>query len=57
MRDVFVTNEDVEDPESYVKNMLVGDIEIFEKSVLENGDIIIDVVINGLKQRFSFSQD
>jgi len=57
MRDVFVSNEDVADPEAYVRNMLVGDIESFETNVFSNGDIVIDVSVNGLRQRFSFSED
>ena len=56
MRDVFVTTEEVSDPESYVRNMLVGNIEVFEVS-RQGGDVIISVVVDGLKQRFSFTED
>ena len=57
MRDVFVTSSEIEDPEKYVRDMLVGEYEEYSADRLGNGDIIINVTIDGLRQRFSFSED
>lgn len=56
MRDVFVTTEEIDNPEIYVKNMIKGNIEVFDVSETSDG-CIIDLSVDGLKQRFSFSED
>ena len=56
MRDVFVTTEDIEDPEQYVRDMLVGNIEELDVEKTSDGQII-NVTVDGLRQRFSFSED
>ncbi len=56
MRDVFVSLVETEDPEAYIKNMLAGDFEVFEKTETKDG-VVFDVVMSGLRQRFSFSED
>lgn len=56
MRDVFVSEVETDDPEGYVKSMLVGEYEIFETTETSDG-VIFDIVISGLRQRFSFSRD
>lgn len=56
MRDVFVTVQDIDNPEAYVKDMLKGNIDLFEID-RSKGCTIIDVVVDGLRQRFSFSED
>ena len=57
MRDVFVSEIETDDPEAYLRTMLVGtDIEM---TVLHPGgnDVIFDVTVDGLRQRFSFTED
>jgi hypothetical protein len=55
MRDVFVSNVETDDPEAYVRSLLVGKEIKLEKSEAADGSVIIDVEINELRQRFSFS--
>ena len=57
MRDVFVSEENIQDPETYVRNMLKGNIEEFEVDTMPNGDVVINVTVDKLRQRFSFSKD
>ncbi len=57
MRDVFVSDIDTDDPEQYVRNIIKGTITLMEKSEFPNGDIVIDVETDGLRQRFGFSRD
>ena len=55
MRDVFVEEIETEDPKRYVEEYLSGkEIEI-EEDRLKNGDIILNVNVSGLRQRFSFT--
>ena len=56
MRDVFVTTEEIDNPEIYVKDMIKGTIEAFYVSETSDG-CIIDLTVDGLRQRFSFSED
>ena len=57
MRDVFVSEVETDDPAGYVRNMLVGtEIQITELHPAGN-DVIFDVVVDGLRQRFSFTED
>ena len=56
MRDVFVTEEEVADPESYVRSRH-GDKEInLEKTVMPDGTTIFDLNLSGQKQRYSFTE-
>ena len=56
MRDVFVTEEEVADPEAYVRSRH-GDSEIImEKTVMPDGVIIFDLNLSGQKQRYSFTE-
>ena len=45
MRDVFVDEMQLEDPEEYVKNKF-----------LEDGTVIFDILTSGIKQRCSFTE-
>jgi len=56
MRDVFVSEVETEDPEGYVRNMLVGDNMTLDTQKKRDG-VIFDVVIDGLHERFSFTED
>ena len=55
MRDVFVTEKEIGNPEDYVRNMIEGNIDCFDVTKTEDG-CIIEIVTDGLKQRFSFSE-
>ena len=54
--DVFVSQVETDNPEAYVRNMLTGDFEVFEKTETKDG-VVFDIVMSGLRQRFSFSED
>jgi len=56
MRDVFVSSVETDDPEAYLRSVLVGtDIRV-ERTETRDG-VIFDVVTDGLPQRFSFTED
>ena len=55
MRDVFVSSVETDDPEAYVRSLLAGKEIHLEKTENADGSVIIDVEINGLRQRFGFS--
>ena len=57
MRDVFISNPDTDDPEGFVRDMLKGKEVTIEKEDFPDGTVIIDAVVAGLKQRFTFSPD
>lgn len=57
MRDVFVETVETDDPENYVKNLLAGKDVTIETDRLNDGTYIIEVMIAGLRQRFSFTED
>lgn len=56
MRDVFVEEVEIDDPESYVKEKFKGEEVSFEKTVLEDGTIIFDILTSQIKQRCSFTE-
>lgn len=56
MRDVFVEEIETEDPEEYVKEKFKGKDVTYEKSILEDGTIIFDIITSQIKQRCSFSE-
>ena len=56
MRDVFVEEMELEDPEEYVKNKFKGKEVSYEKSVLEDGTIVFDILTSQIRQRCSFTE-
>ena len=54
MRDVFV--EEMELSETYVKEKFQGKEVSYDKTVLEDGTIIFDILTSGIKQRCSFTE-
>lgn len=56
MRDVFVEEIEIEDPEEYVRNKFEGKDVSYEKSVLEDGTIVFDIRTSGIRQRCSFTE-
>ena len=56
MRDVFVEEMELSDPETYVKEKFQGKEVSYDKTVLEDGTIIFDILTSGIKQRCSFTE-
>ncbi|MDO4518796.1 MAG: hypothetical protein Q4B47_00640 [Eubacteriales bacterium] len=56
MRDVFVEEVELADPEAYVKAKFQGKEVTYEKTVLTDGTIIFDIQTSGIKQRCSFTE-
>ncbi len=55
MRDVFVEEIETPSPRKYLEDYLAGKEVKIEETVMPNGDLIYDVDIAGLRQRFSFT--
>ena len=53
MRDVFVEEVEIADPEAYVKQKFQGKDVSYEKTVLEDGTIIFDIQTSMIRQRCS----
>ena len=56
MRDVFVEELELEDPEEYIRNKFKGKEVSYEKTVLEYGTIIFYIITSQIKQRCSFTE-
>lgn len=56
MRDVFVEELELENPEEYIRNKFKGKEVSYEKTVLEDGTIIFDITTSQIKQRCSFTE-
>ena len=56
MRDVFVEEMELEDPEEYIKKKFEGKDVSYEKTVLKDGTIVYDITTSQIKQRCSFTE-
>lgn len=56
MRDVFVEEIQIDDPETYIRNKFEGKEVSYEKKVLKDGTIIFDIQTSGIQQRCSFTE-
>ncbi len=56
MRDVFVEEMEIADPEAYVKQKFQGKDYSYEKTVLKDGTIIFDIQTSMIRQRCSFTE-
>ncbi len=56
MRDVFVEEAFVEDPEEYVKKKFEGKDVSYDRTVLPDGTIIFDILTSQIRQRCSFTE-
>lgn len=56
MRDIFIEEIETTDPEIYVKQKFAGKEVTYEKTVLENGTIVFDIMTSQIKQRMSFTE-
>ena len=55
MRDVFVTEIETEDTDAVAASYCKGTDTSMEKSVMEDGSVIYDLNVDGLRQRISFT--
>lgn len=56
MRDVFVEELALEDPEDYVRKKFAGKEVSFEKSVLADGTVVFEILTSQIHQRCSFTE-
>ena len=56
MREVFVEEVELADPEEYVKQKFQGKDVSYDKVILEDGTIMFDIVTSQIKQRCSFTE-
>ena len=56
MRDVFIDEAEVSDPEEYVKNKFKGESVTYEKEHLEDGTIVFHINAAGIRERCSFTE-
>ena len=56
MRDVFVEELELENPEEYVKEKFKGGEASYEKTVLDDGTLVFDIQTSQIRQRCSFTE-
>lgn len=56
MRDVFMEERELEDPEAYVRDRHPDKNMILTKDTLPDGTVIIDLDLSGGRQRYSFTE-
>ena len=56
MRDVFFDEIETNDPEEYVKQKFAGKQVTYDKTVLDKGNIVFDIMTSGIKQRMTFTK-
>lgn len=56
MRDIFIEEAEVEDPEEYVRKKFEGKEVSYEKTLLNDGSIVFNILTSGIKQRCSFTE-
>ncbi|MDO4521674.1 MAG: hypothetical protein Q4B57_00860 [Eubacteriales bacterium] len=56
MRDIFIEELQISDIESYVQKKFAGKDVSYERSILENGTIVYDIMTSEIKQRLSFTE-
>ena len=56
MRDVFVEEVEIKDPEEYIRKKFQGKDVAYDKTVLADGTIVFDITTSQIKQRCSFTE-
>ncbi|MCI7812145.1 MAG: hypothetical protein SO016_12400 [Lachnospiraceae bacterium] len=56
MRDIFIDELEIEDVDQFVREKFKGKDVTFDRTDLEDGTIIYDIVASGIKQRYSFTE-
>lgn len=57
MRDVFVSEIETDDTDAVAKSYCTGKESTVEKTVRDDGTVIYDLTVDGLRQRLSFTPD
>ena len=57
MRDVFVSEIETDDTDAVARTFCTGKEFTMEKEVRDDGTIIYDLSVDGLRQRLSFTPD
>lgn len=57
MRDVFVSQVETDDTDALARTYCTGKNYTIEKDVTSEGTVIYDLVVDGLRQRLSFTPD
>ena len=56
MRDVFVEEVEIKDPEEYIRKKFQRKDVAYDKTVLADGTIVFDITTSQIKQRCSFTE-
>lgn len=56
MRDVFIDEIETDNIEEFLRQKFKGKEVTYEKSVLEDGTVVYDIVASDMKQRYSFTE-
>ncbi len=56
MRDVFVEELQIEDLDAFIKDKYKDEDMSYEKTILEDGTVIYDILTSQIKQRYSFTE-
>ena len=57
MRDVFVSEIETDDTDAVAKSFCTGKNYTLEKEIKDDGVIIYELTVDGLRQRLSFTPD
>ena len=57
MRDVFVSEIETEDTDTVARSFCIGKDYTIEKEIKDDGVIIYELTVDGLRQRLSFTPD
>ena len=56
MRDVFFDEIETDDPEEFIKNKFKDKEFSYDKTVMEDGTIVFDILTAGIRQRYTFTE-
>ena len=56
MRDVFVEEIEIDDPEAYIQKKFEGKEVSYDRTDLADGTIVFDIVTSQMQQRCSFTE-
>lgn len=56
MRDVFIEEVDLEDPEEYVKQKFKDKDFTYEKEIAADGSVVFEIQTTGIRQRYTFTE-
>jgi hypothetical protein len=56
MRDIFIEEIETDDPDMFVQKYLTGTEVDCTKTVTDKGQIVFDVVTDGMRQQISFTR-